>query len=124
MARDEGYLEAERRIEEARQAGATELDLRDLKLTEVPDSIGQLTNLQKLDLGGDSWDDSKNQLTELPEAIASLTQLQTLDLSSNQLTELPNSLGFLLELKEFDCGSNLLKQFPLVLLRKSMEKGN
>jgi Leucine-rich repeat (LRR) protein len=48
MARDEAYREAERRIEAARQTGATELDLRNLKLTEVPESIGQLTHLQKL----------------------------------------------------------------------------
>jgi hypothetical protein len=39
MARDEAYREAEQRIEAARQAGATELDLRGRKLTEVPEAI-------------------------------------------------------------------------------------
>ena len=50
MARDEGHVEAERRIEEARQAGATELDLRGLELTEVPEAISSLTQLQSLNL--------------------------------------------------------------------------
>ena len=35
MARDEAYQEAERRIEAARQEGATELNLRGLGLTEL-----------------------------------------------------------------------------------------
>ena len=39
MARDEAYREAEQRIEAARQEGATKLDLRDMKLTEVPEAI-------------------------------------------------------------------------------------
>jgi hypothetical protein len=72
MARDKAYREAEQRIEKARREGAIELDLSNMKLTEVPEAIASLTKLQNLDL-------SRNQLTELPEAIASLTQLQTLD---------------------------------------------
>jgi Leucine-rich repeat (LRR) protein len=71
MARDEGYLEAERRIEEARQAGTIKLDLSNLKLTEVPEAITSLKQLESLNL-------SINQLTEIPEAIASLKQLQSL----------------------------------------------
>ncbi len=92
MARDEGYLEAERRIEEVRQAGATELDLSYLQLTEVPEAIASLTQLQTLDL-------MNNQLTELPEAIASLKLLQTLILSNNLLTDLPDCLGKLTYLR-------------------------
>ncbi|MBE9125983.1 MULTISPECIES: leucine-rich repeat domain-containing protein [unclassified Coleofasciculus] len=80
MARDEAYREAEQRIEAARQAGATELDLSGMELTEVPEAIAALTQLQGLYL-------SFNKLTARPEAIASLTQLQELDLSGNQLTK-------------------------------------
>ena len=63
MARDEAYQEAEQRIEEARQEGATELNLSETGLTELPEAIASLMQLKKLYL-------SDNQLTELPEAIA------------------------------------------------------
>ena len=105
MARDEAYQEAERRIEAARQEGAIELALRGLKLTELPDAIASLTQLQSLNL-------SDNRLTELPAAIASLTQLETLDLSNNQLTELPEAVGSLIQLKTFYLSDNQLTELP------------
>ncbi|PZO45083.1 MAG: hypothetical protein DCF19_00905 [Pseudanabaena frigida] len=108
MARDKGFLEAERRIEEAWQAGATELDLRGLELTEVPEAIASLNQLQSLNL-------SNNQLTELPEAIASLNQLKTLNLSDNQLTELPEAIASLAQLKTLDLSSNQLRELPEVI---------
>lgn len=43
------YLEAEKKIAEALKSGGTELDLRSMKLTELPESIGQLTQLTSLD---------------------------------------------------------------------------
>ncbi|MEH1974329.1 MAG: leucine-rich repeat domain-containing protein [Nostoc sp.] len=59
MAKDRAYWEAEQRIEQARQEGAIELDLSNIELTELPEAIASLTQLQQLDL-------SDNQLTELP----------------------------------------------------------
>ncbi|MBD1893208.1 COR domain-containing protein [Coleofasciculus sp. FACHB-129] len=112
MARDEAYREAEQHIETARQEGATELNLRNLELTKMPESIGQLTNLQKLDLGSLPWEQPKNQLTELPEAIAALTQLQELDLSYNQLTELPEAIAALTQLQKLDLCDNELTELP------------
>jgi hypothetical protein len=78
MARDEAYRQAEQRIEEARRKGETQLDLSLMGLTEVPEAIANLTQLQELDL-------SINLLTALPKAIAHLTQLQLLVLSDNPL---------------------------------------
>ncbi|MDB9477839.1 leucine-rich repeat domain-containing protein, partial [Dolichospermum circinale CS-537/03] len=86
MARDQAYQEAEERIEKARQEGAIVLDLSKMKLTEIPDAIASLTQLQGLDLGN-------NQLTAIPDAIASLTQLQGLDLGNNQLTAIPDAIA-------------------------------
>ncbi len=112
MARDEAYREAERRIEAARQGGATELDLQNLELTDVPELIGQLTNLKKLVLGGDFWRDARNRLKELPDAIAQLTQLESLDLSFNQLTELPEAIGALTQLRTLNLSGNQLTELP------------
>ena len=64
------------------------LILTDNQITKLPDSMGQLTKLQKLALAG-------NQLTELPESMANCRALQLARLSANKLTALPD---FLLQL--------------------------
>ncbi|HUS14300.1 MAG TPA: leucine-rich repeat domain-containing protein, partial [Chloroflexia bacterium] len=48
-------------------------------LTALPDSVGDLVDLQQLDLTG-------NQLTALPDTLAGLADLRTLALDDNQLT--------------------------------------
>jgi Leucine-rich repeat (LRR) protein len=79
MARKKADRDVERKIEEARQSGLDRLDLSGENLTEWPEALGALTQLQSLDL-------SFNKLGALPESLALLTQLQSLDLSNNQLT--------------------------------------
>ncbi|MEH2337510.1 leucine-rich repeat domain-containing protein [Nostoc sp.] len=105
MAQDKAYREAEQRIKKARREGAIELDLSDMELSEIPEAIASLTQLQTLDLGN-------NQLTELPEAIASLTQLQNLDLSNNELTQVPEAIASLVQLQNLDLSNNELTQVP------------
>lgn len=112
MTPEEGYQEAKRRIETARQEGETELDLSNLKLTEVPEPVGLLIQLEKLNLGGDSWKKSENQLIELPDVIANLTQLQELNLSENQLTELSDAIANLTQLKFLILSGNQLTELP------------
>jgi len=114
MARDEASREAEKKIEEARRLGAEELDLSaewgsdSLKLTELPEALVQLTQLQTLDL-------SRNQLTTLPEWLCQLTHLQTLYLSDNQLTTLPEALGQLTQLQMLTLSRNQLTTLPEAL---------
>ncbi|MBN3925758.1 leucine-rich repeat domain-containing protein [Nostoc sp. NMS4] len=128
MARDRAYWEAEQRIEKARQEGAIELDLSDMQLSELPEAIASLTQLQQLYLRNNQLSElpeaiasltqlqqlylDNNQLTELPEAIASLTQLQRLDLSNNQLTELPEAIASLTQLQRLDLSNNQLTELP------------
>ncbi|MBI5841651.1 MAG: hypothetical protein HZB19_16285 [Chloroflexi bacterium] len=120
MARDEAYYEAEKKIEEARRSGATELDLNSMKLTELPESIVQLTQLQKLDLGWDTLkalgkDRGQNKITELPELLGQLKQLQWLNLSGNSLRTLPKSLEQLTQLQSLSLRYNGLRTVPEVI---------
>lgn len=133
MTRDAAYWEAGQRIESARKEGATELDLSGMKLTELPEAIASLTQLQSLDLSRNqltqlpeaiaflaqlrSLNLSENKLTNLPEAICSLTQLQSLDLFDNQLTELPDGLEQLSKLEKLWIGFNPLTELPISLLK-------
>lgn len=48
MLGNEGDREAQQRIEQARQEGARTLDLRGIKLRELPEAIASLTQLQDL----------------------------------------------------------------------------
>jgi len=62
-----------RRIEQTRKNGSWTLNLPDLGLRELPDEIGQLSQLQALDL-------SRNRLRTLPDAIGQLSCLEILHL--------------------------------------------
>ena len=73
--------------------------LEDNQLTELPNSIGNLTNLEKLWL-------VNNQLTELPQSIGNLTNLKKLNLRGNRLTELPQSIGNFTNLESIWLDSN------------------
>lgn len=48
MLGNEGDREAQQRIEQARQEGSRTLDLRGIKLRELPEAIASLTQLQDL----------------------------------------------------------------------------
>jgi len=74
-------------------------------LTTLPESIGKLSSLQKLDLEG-------NKLTTLPKSISKLTSLQELKLWDNQLSTLPESIGQLSSLKLLRLESNQLTTLP------------
>jgi hypothetical protein len=65
--------------------GTRWLILTDNKLTQLPKSIGQLQNLQKLMLAG-------NQLRSLPDEMAACQNLELIRLAANRLESLPNWL--------------------------------
>jgi hypothetical protein len=105
MLETEGDREAQQRIEQARREGAIALDLSYMELTELPEAIASLTQLQELDL-------SNNQLRSLPEAIASLTQLRVLYLQNNQLRSLPEAIASLTQLRVLYLQNNQLTELP------------
>ncbi|CAO3589647.1 unnamed protein product [Absidia cylindrospora] len=77
-------------------------------LTELPDSIGQLQQLEVLLI-------SKNKLQHLPDSIQYLPRLTELDLSYNQLSHLP-SLGHLTSLCTLLLSHNKLTRLPSDLI--------
>ena len=81
------------------------LDLSANQLTVLPEWLGQLTQLQTLNL-------INNQLTALPESLGQLRELQTLNLTNNQLTALPESLGQLTQLQTLNLSRNQLTALP------------
>jgi len=75
------------------------------ELTSLPESIGNLTSLKKLDLGF-------NKLTSLPTSIGNLTQLKQLYLYWNRLTSLPESICNLKSLENLWVSHNQLTSLP------------
>ena len=105
----EAFLEARRLIRRATQIGQTILDLGGLGLTAVPESLGHLTQLEKLGL----YD---NRLMTLPISLAQLDKLESLWLQNNQLTALPESLRALTGLRELFLHDNDALSLPAEIL--------
>ena len=100
-----GYIEALRRIEEARIGGTKDLDLSAMRLEELPSEIGQLINLRRLKL-------TNNNLTMLPPEIVQLTNLLELFLDSNELATFPLEISQLTNLEYLYLSNNQLTSLP------------
>jgi len=83
----------------------SKLDLKINKIKKVPNSIGKLNLLNDLDL-------SNNQIQILPEAISLMRSLRKLNLRHNDLKHLPDSFGNLKNLKILDLSHNKLDKLP------------
>ncbi len=97
--------ELEQIIEQARIDRSSVLNLRDLQLTNLPESIGSLVHLTELDL-------SNNNLTYLPDNIGNMLSLSKLLLENNWLSTLPHSIGKLTNLKYLRVSINQLSSLP------------
>ena len=83
-----------------------DLDFLYCQLTSLPDAIGNLINLERLEV-------QDNALTSLPNTLWNLRRMKTLYLSGNQLTEIPDTLGEnLLDLEVLHLSDNNLESIP------------
>ncbi|MDM8557282.1 COR domain-containing protein [Candidatus Parabeggiatoa sp. HSG14] len=92
-------------IEKAVKKEVIGLEFGGKELTELPAEIGQLVNLQELNL-------INNNLTTLSPEIGQLVNLQELNLTSNNLTTLSPEIGQLVNLQRLYLGGNNLTTFP------------
>jgi len=91
------------------------LTIKNKRLTALPQEIGKLTNLKKLNL-------SINKLETLPREIAGLVNLEYLNLSDNEISTLPKEFSLLYKLRELRLGRNKLSIFPeCILSLKNLE---
>lgn len=120
--------EVERRIETARREENSKLDLSNLSIDTLPDTLWDLKWLQELRAEGcglveisqnigklkklKSISFCQNKITSLPETIGQLNSLQMLDFSDNALTALPESVGRLAKLQKIEISNNQIKCLP------------
>ena len=74
-------------------ANLNKLDLNESSISSLPGSIGQLQNLEELDLS------STIELQGLPDEIGNLANLNQLNLSGSNISSLPGSIGQLQNLR-------------------------
>ncbi|TFG25338.1 MAG: leucine-rich repeat domain-containing protein [Promethearchaeota archaeon] len=88
------------------------LDLKDCNLNEIPDSIGKLTQLKKINL-------LKNRLTSLPSSMSNLKFLKELELSQNQFDEFSAVISELNSLEILRLKRNFIKEVPETISKLS-----
>lgn len=95
--------DAMEKIAEAKQAGATKLDINAVNNLDVLRAACEVTTLKNLSLSG---------VKELPEQIGNLVALEGLSIENNELTSLPASIGDLVNLTDLRAYSNKLTALP------------
>lgn len=89
----------------------TDLNIGSNQLTYLPDSIGQLKNLEKLTI-------CCSELKRIPETIGYLTGLNELILKCKNLERLPESLAQITQLRGLDIPSRLFSELPISIIEK------
>jgi internalin A len=96
---------SEKQSQELKLSGMDLSNLPPSRIKTLPDSIGNLKNLQSLYL-------SQNQLETLPHSIGKLSNLQFLHLDNNRINTLPDSIGNLRNLQSLYLSQNQLETLP------------
>ena len=105
-------------LQDAKRVHWKALDLQRCGLKTLPPELGELIDLQVLDLGNGSWinnkfeNTKKNMFTTLPESIGNLSNLQGLYLDYARITALPKSIGNLSNLQELRLNNTQITALP------------
>lgn len=121
----------EEEIQKAIESGKNRFFLKNKGITELPESIGNLSEVEEMSLIG-------NKLTSLPSSFSKLTALRRLHLSSNDFESIPNeifqlpnlqhicirhnkistlpeNIGDLIHIRDIDLDSNRISSIPLTI---------
>lgn len=93
----------------------TKLNLSGLKLTSIPDTVFEFTNLTKLVL-------SNNKIKTIPKEILSLQKLKVLDLANNKINVLQSAVFQLPKLRTLNLYGNHIKKFPKQISGSNIRK--
>ncbi|RZF47849.1 hypothetical protein LSTR_LSTR010639 [Laodelphax striatellus] len=88
-----------------RMRSLTVLNVANVRLSNLNDTISKFTNLRVLDA-------SSNDLTWIPESFCGLTSLEVCDLSNNRILELPRNIAKMQRLRVLNIAVNRLNYFP------------
>ena len=92
-----------------------ELDLDCKNLLDLPDELGNLKDLIRLNLGSNIlpfMSENKNQISHLPKTIGNLSHLKELYLNYNNLASIPEEIGDLKRLNTLGLFYNKLTRLP------------
>ena len=92
-----------------------ELNLQEGGITEIPDAIGTLTALRKLQVYGDR-SLSLPLLQKISPAIGRCTEIEELSLNQNDLTTLPVEIAALQKIRLLSLADNQLANLPLAVV--------
>ena len=101
----DGWREALKRIENARESRRASLELPDLNLTSLPQEVATLRELKVLEL-------TNNRFTAFPPTLRKLPDLQTLYLNGNEIREIPEWISRLPNLVFVDLSDNRISTIP------------
>ncbi len=105
---DEDYQKVIALIKETLKTNAKELRLSYKKLSKIPDEVGELLQIEVLDI-------SNNTLAVLPNFIGKLKKLKKLVANNNWIESLPENLGELINLRLLNLENNQIKSLPASL---------
>lgn len=77
-------------------------------INEIPKEIGNLFNLEGINLGS-------NQIEEIPKELFNLSKLEYLLLGDNQIKEIPKEINSLINLKTLYLNKNQISEIPIEL---------
>lgn len=92
-------------IEKAKARNSSALDLTYCVFDSIPENIGDLIDLQELQIGS-------HKLVKLPNSIGNLVNLEILSVNRNNLKRLPANIGNLINLVSLTLSNNRLSSLP------------